>query len=196
MDVAMLAMVEITDQQNQKIEEVVSSNRGRLLDFIRFRIPEEAEAEDILQDVFYELVQSYRLMKPVQQLASWLFAVARNKITDSYRKQKTFKLDSDLKQGEEDDDTYFLADILQSSDDTADTILMRESIMEAVMEGLDELPEEQRLVFEMHEMEGYKFEQIAILTGVSVKTLISRKRYAVLYLRDRLQYLYDELLIN
>ncbi len=196
MDVAMLAMVEITDQQNQKIEDVVSSNRGRLLDFIRFRIPEEAEAEDILQDVFYELVQSYRLMKPVQQLASWLFAVARNKITDSYRKQKTFKLDSDLKQGEEDDDTYFLADILQSSDDTADTILMRESIMEAIMEGLDELPEEQRLVFEMHEMEGYKFEQIATLTGVSVKTLISRKHYAVLYLRDRLQYLYDELLIN
>ncbi|MCX6189525.1 MAG: sigma-70 family RNA polymerase sigma factor [Bacteroidetes bacterium] len=196
MDVAMLAMVEITDQQNQKIQEVVSSNRGRLLDFIRFRIPEEAEAEDILQDVFYELVQSYRLMKPVQQLASWLFAVARNKITDSYRKQKTIKLDSDLKQGEEDDDTYLLADILQSSDDTADTILMRESIMEAVMEGLDELPEEQRLVFEMHEFEGYKFEQIATLTGASVKTLISRKRYAVLYLRDRLQYLYDELLIN
>lgn len=190
----MLAMAEKTNQQNQKIEDIVTANRGRLLDFIRFRIPEEEDAEDILQEVFYELVQSYRLMKPVQQLASWLFTVARNKITDSYRKQKTTKLDNDLRLGEEEDDTFFMADLLKSNDDAADTILMRESIMEALMEGLDELPEEQKEVFEMHELEGLKFEQIAALTGVSIKTLISRKRYALIYLRERLQYLYDDLL--
>ncbi len=194
MDVVTLAMTEKTNQQNQEIEKVVTTNRRRLLDFIRFRIPEEEDAEDILQEVFYELIQSYRLMKPVQQLASWLFTVARNKITDSYRKQKTTKLDHDLKLDHDDDDTFLWADILPSSDDSADTILMRESIMEAVIQGLDELPQEQKEVFEMHEFEGYKFEQISELTGVSVKTLISRKRYAVIYLRERLQYLYDDLL--
>ncbi len=196
MDIAALAMAEITDQQNRKIKEIVSTNRGRLLDFIRFRVPEQKEAEDILQDVFYELVQTYRLMKPVQQLASWLFTVARNKITDSYRKQKTVAFDGSSIMSEEDDDIFLLKDILRSQDDSADTVLMRESIMEAVFEGLEEIPFVQKEVFEMHELEGLKFEQIAQITGISVKTLISRKRYAVLYLRDKLQYLYDDLLNN
>ena len=185
MDIATHAMEEITNQQNQNIEDVVSSNRGRLLDFIRFRIPDEEDAEDILQDVFYELVQSYRLMKPVQQLASWLFTVARNKITDTYRRKKPERLD--------DDDALLLADLLPAASDSADTILMRESIMDAIAEVLDELPEAQRDVFEMHEFDGLKFEQIAALTGTPVKTLISRKRYAVSYMRERLQYLYNEL---
>jgi RNA polymerase sigma factor (sigma-70 family) len=193
MDIAM-AVEEKANQQ--KIEEVVSTNRGRLLDFIRFRIPRKEDAEDILQDVFYELLESYRLMKPVQQLASWLFTVARNKITDTYRKQKTSGLNTELQLGEEDDDAFLLSDILKSPDDLADTLLMRESIMEAVFEGLEELPLVQREVFEMHELEGMKFEQIAEITGASVKTLISRKRYAVMYLRDKLQYLYDDLLNN
>ena len=134
------------------------------------------------------------VMKPVQQLASWLFTVARNKITDSYRKQKTASLNVGLQLGEEDDDTFLLSEILRSNDDQADTVLMRESIMEAVFEGLEELPVVQKEVFEMHELEGLKFEQIAEITGVPVKTLISRKRYAVMYLRDKLQFLYDDLL--
>ena len=193
MDIATHAMEEITNQQNQNIEDVVSSNRGRLLDFIRFRIPDEEDAEDILQDVFYELVQSYRLMKPVQQLASWLFTVARNKITDTYRRKKPERLDQDMTLGEDDDDALLLADLLPAASDSADTILMRESIMDAIAEVLDELPEAQRDVFEMHEFDGLKFEQIAALTGIPVKTLISRKRYAVSYMRERLQYLYNEL---
>lgn len=196
MDIALLAMEEKTNQQNQKIEEVVTTNRGRLLDFIRFRIPDEDEAEDILQDVFYELVQSYRLMKPVQQLASWLFTVARNKITDTYRKQKTSRIENEFPGDFDEEETFFLADLLGNNDESADTILMRESIMEAVEAGLEELPIEQREVFEMHELEGLKFEQIASITGTSVKTLISRKRYAVLYLREKMQYLYDDLLNN
>lgn len=191
MDIA-IAVEEKATQK--KIEELVSTNRGRLLDFIRYRIPQKEDAEDILQDVFYELVQSYRLMKPVQQLASWLFTVARNKITDSYRKQKTASLNVGLQLGEEDDDTFLLSDILRSNDDQADTVLMRESIMEALFEGLEELPVVQKEVFEMHELEGLKFEQIAEITGAPVKTLISRKRYAVMYLRDKLQFLYDDLL--
>ncbi len=196
MDIALLAMEEKTNQQNQKIEEVVTTNRRKLLDFIRFRVPDEDEAEDILQDVFYELVQSYRLMKPVQQLASWLFTVARNKITDTYRKQKTSRIENEFTSDEDEDETFFLADLLGNTDDSADTILMRESIMEAIEAGLEELPIEQREVFEMHELEGLKFEQIATITGTSVKTLISRKRYAVLYLREKMQYLYDDLLNN
>jgi RNA polymerase sigma factor (sigma-70 family) len=193
MDIA----IAMEDKANQKkIEEAVTMNRGRLLDFIRFRIPEKEEAEDILQDVFFELVESYRLLKPIQQMASWLFTVARNKITDSYRKKKTLSLDQNLQVKEEDDETFLLADFLSSPDDSAETMLMRESIMEAVFEGLEELPANQREVFEMHEFEGLKFEQIAEITGISVKTLISRKRYAIIYLRDKLKYLYDDLLNN
>ncbi len=193
MDIA-IAMEEKANQK--KIEEAVATNRSRLLDFIRFRIPEKEEAEDILQDVFFELVESYRLLKPVQQMASWLFAVARNKITDSYRKNKTLSLDQSSITNEEDDETFLLADFISSPDDNAETTLMRESIMEAVFEGLEELPVNQREVFEMHEFEGLKFEQIAEITGISIKTLISRKRYAIMYLRDKLKYLYDDLLNN
>jgi RNA polymerase sigma factor (sigma-70 family) len=195
MDIALLAMEEKAELQNPKIEDVVATNRRRLLDFIRFRVPDEEDAEDILQDVFYELVQSYRFMRPVQQLASWLFTVARNKITDRYRKQRPARLVSE-KPGGEEEDTLFLADIIKNNDDSAETLLMREAIMDEIAEGLEQLPAAQREVFEMHELEGMKFEEIAAITGVSVKTLISRKRYALNYLRDRLQYLYDDLLNN
>ena len=160
-----IIMQEIDHQNNQKIEHVISKEKSRLLNFIRQRTPTLEDAEDILQDVFYELVQSYRLMKPVEQLASWLFTVARNKITDSYRKKKSSSLE-----------------------DVAH--------METIADCLEELPKEQRDAFVMHELEDKSMQQIADEMNVSVKTVISRKRYAVLFLRERLQFIYKQILNN
>lgn len=194
----LLMQPETINQQDGILHQAVVKNRSRLVDFIRRRIPDTFDAEDIAQDVFYELVETYRLMKPVEQLASWLFSVARHKITDLYRKQKTSPLETShaVAGDEEDDDVLMLADLLASADDTAENLIMREAVMETVDEALDELPEEQRDAFVMHEMDGMKFEEISTLTGVPVKTLISRKRYAVMHLKKRLQHLYDDLLNN
>ncbi|MFN8259388.1 MAG: sigma-70 family RNA polymerase sigma factor [Chitinophagales bacterium] len=179
-------------QEDKKIEQIVRKEKKRLLDFIRQRTPSAEDAEDILQDVFYELVESYRLMKPVEQLASWMFTVARNKITDLYRKKKPDLLEDHVQIGEEDEEPLLLADILKANTMAADDKMMNDFIMEAVAEALDELPKEQRHAFVMHELEDKSMQQIAEQTGVSVKTVISRKRYAVLYLRERLQTLYQQ----
>ena len=187
-----IIMQEIDHQNNQKIEHVISKEKSRLLNFIRQRTPTLEDAEDILQDVFYELVQSYRLMKPVEQLASWLFTVARNKITDSYRKKKSSSLEDVAHMQEENDEPLFLADILKSNALSADEKMMNDLIMETIADCLDELPKEQRDAFVMHELEDKSMQQIADETKVSVKTVISRKRYAVLYLRERLQTLYQQ----
>jgi RNA polymerase sigma factor (sigma-70 family) len=189
----------MADAQNRQIQETVTRERRRLLEFIRKRIPRPEDAEDIVQDVFYEFTEMYRLMKPVEQITSWLFTVARNKITDRFRKKKPVLLEDvfTFRGGDEESDGYLLDDLLPAANvRPADVEIMRETIMDALMEALDELPEEQRLVFIQHELEDKSFKEIAEATGVTMNTLLSRKRYAVLYLRERLKDLYSDLLNN
>ena len=189
---ATLAMT--SGHQDQQIQEAVRAQRGRLLQFIRRRIPNEAEAEDVLQDVFAELVESYRLLKPVEQAAAWLFRVARNKITDLYRRKKAVSLENELVSGfDDEEDSLLLADVLPAHDDSPENRLLRETLMEALAEALEELPPNQRQVFVWHELEEKTFREMEAETGVPLKTLISRKHYAVQHLRKRLQKLYTEL---
>jgi RNA polymerase sigma factor (sigma-70 family) len=187
----------LADLQNQQIQETVSRERARLLQFIRKRIPRPEDAEDIAQDVFHELTEMYRLMKPIEQMTSWLFTVARNKITDRFRKKKPALLEDvfSFKGGDSDGEGYLIDELLPAANVLpADAEMMRETIMDALMEALDELPLEQREVFIEHELEDKSFKEIAEKTGVTINTLLSRKRYAVLHLRGRLKNLYSDLL--
>lgn len=179
--------------QNKAIGETVRRERSRLSRFIQSRLPDPDAAEDILQDVFYELTEAYRLAKPIERVASWLFAVARNKINDWYRKPKALSLDSSPSSANEDDEAPVLGEWLALSDDTADSDLFRETILDAIDAALAELPPEQREVFIRHEIDGQSFNEMVDELGVSLNTLLSRKRYAVLHLRKRLRDLYDEL---
>ena len=183
--------------QDQQIQTAVREQRGRLLRFIERRVPDPDEAEDILQDVFAELVESYRLLKPVEQAAAWLFRVARNRIIDRYRRvpaQRTVSLDAPLgASADGDEPARLLQDVLPAPDDSPENRLLRETIMDALTDALAELPAEQRQVFVWHELEDKSFNDMVAETGVPLKTLISRKHYAVKHLRKRLQKLYDEL---
>jgi len=183
--------------QDQQIQTAVREQRGRLLRFIERRVPDPAEAEDILQDVFAELVESYRLLKPVEQAAAWLFRVARNRIIDRYRRvpaKGTVSLDAPLgAAGDGDEPARLLQDVLPAPDDSPENRLLRETIMDAIGDALAELPAEQRQVFTWHELEDKSFNEMVAETGVPLKTLISRKHYAVKHLRKRLRTLYDEL---
>lgn len=189
--------ITMAERQNEAIRQTIEQERKRLFDFIRRRVPTQEDAEDILQDVFFELVNTYRLVRPVKQMASWLFTVARNKITDRYRKKKPDSLEDHfaVRTGE-DGDRLDIADFLPSNFHSPDTGMMRELIMSKVMEALDELPEEQREVFIQHELEDKSFQEISEMTGENVNTLLSRKRYAVVHLRERLQHLYKDLMID
>ena len=182
-------------EQNLEINETVKKERNRLLDFIRRRVPEDTDAEDILQDVFYQLVETYRLMKPIEQVTSWLFTVARNRITDLYRKKKTVPISklTPAASSDEDAERLDLSDIIPAGTESPEMADLRGLIMEELENALADLPPEQRDVFVMHEVEDKSFNEIAELTGETVNTLLSRKRYAVLYLRKRLQNLYNEL---
>ncbi|HVD96861.1 MAG TPA: RNA polymerase sigma factor [Cytophagaceae bacterium] len=192
-DISLILNTTMSVQQNELIRDTVKKERGRLLDFIRKRVSSEEDAEDILQDVFFELVETYRLMKPVEKVASWLFTVARNKITDRYRKKKTLSLENQLGFGsEEEGERLNFEELLEDYSESADSELIRNIIVEALDEAMEELPEEQREVFIMHEIEDRSFQEISELTGVSVNTLLSRKRYAVLHLRKRLKSVYKE----
>ena len=189
--------VVMTDEQNQSIGQVVQKEQKRLLDFIRKRVPSEEDAEDILQDVFYQLTESYRLMKPIEQVSAWLFTVARNKIIDMFRKKKPDNFSSLTfnDQGSDDEgDSFSIADFLPDASESPEAAYLRKVILNTLDESLKELPQEQRDVFVMQEMEQMSFKQIAELTGEPVNTLISRKRYAVLHLRERLKEVYNELL--
>ena len=181
--------------QDLQIQEAVRTQRSRLLAFIRRRIPDETEAEDVLQDVFAELVESYRMLKPVEQAAAWLFRVARNKITDLYRRRKTVSLENEMAAygADGNENSLLLADLLPAADDAPENRLLRETLMEALSEALAELPVAQRQVFIWHELEEKTFREMEQETGVPLKTLISRKHYAVQHLRKRLQTLYTEL---
>jgi RNA polymerase sigma factor (sigma-70 family) len=186
--------IAMSDTQNESIRQTVEKERRRLLEFIRRRVPTQEDAEDVLQDVFYELVNTYRLMKPVEQMASWMFTVARNKITDRYRKKKPDSLEEHFAvRAGDDGDRLDISDFLPGNMNSPETEMMRTAIMAGLEKALDELPKEQRDVFIMHEIEDKSFQEIEQITGANVNTLLSRKRYAVLYLRARLQNLYADL---
>ena len=196
-DIVLTFDTAMTERQNQSIQETVKKESPRLLDFIRKRIPDTNDAEDILQDVFYQLIENYRLMKPIEEVTAWLFTVARNKITDRFRKKKPESLEKQLLHNrEEEGEMLNLADILPGQNDSPEIKMMRRAVMEELEEALDELPKDQREVFMLHEIDGKSFKEISEMTGASVNTLLSRKRYAVLFLRERLKELYNELLNN
>lgn len=195
---AMTLNATMTTRQNVEIQETVRKERKRLLDFIRQRVKSEEDAEDILQDVFYQLVNAYRMMEPIEKVTSWLFTVARNRITDLYRKKKTETFSNLLpvsdEGNEEETPGYFLDELMQDVSETPEAQYMRSLVWDTLNAALAELPVEQSEVFNLHELEGMSFKEIAIQTGQPVNTLLSRKRYAVLHLREKLQTLYDELL--
>jgi RNA polymerase sigma factor (sigma-70 family) len=180
----------MTDEQNHRIAETIEREQTRLRNFIRKRVLDESEAEDILQEVFYELVQAYRLMKPVEQVGAWLYRVARNRIIDRFRKRRPEAARSNA--GEEERELLPWEDLLPSPDAGPEAAYARKVLLEELDAALDELPEEQREVFVAHELEGRSFNDLAAATGLSVNTLLSRKHYAVLHLRRRLRAIYDE----
>jgi len=178
-------------QQDQQISEAIDRERPRLRNFIRKRVADQSDAEDILQDVFYELVEAYRMMKPVEQVSAWLFRVARNRITDLFRSKKR-EASREPAVSTEDGEEFPWEDLLPSPDAGPESAYARTVLLEEMDAALDELPEEQREVFMAHEFMGYSFKELAEQTGVSVNTLLSRKRYAVLHLRQRLRAIYDD----
>jgi RNA polymerase sigma factor (sigma-70 family) len=178
-------------EQDQRISKVVQGEQLRLRNFIRQRVPDPLDVEDILQDVFYELVEANRLLMPIEHVTGWLFRVARNRITDLFRKKKTESF-SDTAIADEDDELLLLEDLLPSPDAGPEALYARNLLLAELELAVDELPEEQREVFVAHELEGRSFKAMAAETGVSVNTLLSRKRYAVRHLRERLQSAYDE----
>ncbi|MHB1921675.1 MAG: RNA polymerase sigma factor [Chitinophagaceae bacterium] len=179
---------------NLNLTEIIQSYRQRLWGFIRKRVPNEADAEDILQDVFYQFLDSSQLMRPIEQLSGWLFTVARNKITDLYRKKKPEPLERNFLDYGEDEQGPDLGDFLFDPDNNPESTYLRTLVWRELDEALEELSPEQREVFELHEMEGLSFKEISEMTGEGVNTLLSRKRYAVLHLRDRLRNLYDQII--
>jgi RNA polymerase sigma factor (sigma-70 family) len=178
-------------EQDRRISEVVKRERSRLGAFIRRRVPDPRDAEDILQDVFYELVEANRLLMPVEHVTGWLFRVARNRITDLFRKKKPESF-SDAGVAGDDGELLHLEDLLPSPDAGPDALFARNVLLEELESALDELPDEQREVFVGHEIEGRSFKEMAAESGVSINTLLARKRYAVLHLREQLRNIYDE----
>jgi RNA polymerase sigma factor (sigma-70 family) len=177
--------------QDREITATVRRERGRLLAFIRRRVLDAAEAEDVLQEALYELVAAHRVMQPVEQVGAWLMRVARNRIIDRFRKKRP-ELLADQVEFDEDDEVGSLEDLLPSPDDGPDARVIRQMMLERIEAALDELPREQREVFIAQELEGASFKELAERWNVGVNTLLSRKRYAVLHLRQRLQAAYDE----
>ena len=178
-------------EQDRRITEVVEREQSRLRRFIRRRVPDPSEAEDIAQDVFATLVEANRLLMPIEHVTGWLFRVARNRITDLFRKKRPESF-SEAAIEDEDGNQIAFEDLLPSSDAGPEARYIRQALLDELTEALAELPPEQREVFVAHELEGKSFKEIAAATGVNVNTLLSRKRYAVQHLRERLQDIYDE----
>jgi RNA polymerase sigma factor (sigma-70 family) len=181
-------------EQNRRISNVVQREQFRLRNFIRKRVPDPRDAEDILQDVFYELVEANRLLMPIEHITGWLFRVARNRITDLFRKKKPESLGETGALGEdaEDEERLRLEDLLPSAEAGPEARYARSVLLDELELALEELPSEQREVFIAHELDGKSFKEMAAESGVSVNTLLSRKRYAVLHLRERLRGIYDD----
>lgn len=178
-------------EQDQQISEVVQQEQFRLRSFIRRHVPDPRDAEDILQDVFSELVEANRLLMPIDHVTGWLFRVARNRITDLFRKKRPESF-GDAAVADEEGELLRLEDLLPSPDAGPEALYARHVLLAELELAVEELPEEQREVFLAHEVEGRSFKEMAAATGVSVNTLLSRKRYAVRHLRERLQNIYDE----
>jgi RNA polymerase sigma factor (sigma-70 family) len=177
--------------QDQQISEAIQRERARLRNFIRRRVPDPRDAEDILQDVFYKLLEANRLLMPIDHVTGWLFRVTRNRIADLFRRRRTENIGTNDVVNDN-DELLQLEDLLPSPDAGPDAIYARNLMLDELELAIEELPEEQREVFVAHELEGRSFKEIAAETGVGLNTLLSRKRYAVLHLRERLQDIYDE----
>jgi RNA polymerase sigma factor (sigma-70 family) len=186
-----VALERMALEQDQRISEVVKREQSRLRNFIRRRVPDPLDAEDILQDVFYRLVEANRLLMPIEHVTGWLFRVARNRITDLFRKKEPENF-SEIEHADEGGVLLQLEDLLPSPDAGPEALYARNLLLNELELALDELPEEQREVFVAHQFDGRSFKEMSAETGVSVNTLLSRKRYAVLHLRERLQRVYDE----
>jgi RNA polymerase sigma factor (sigma-70 family) len=182
----------VTTDQNRRISETIAREQARLRQFIRKRVPDKGAAEDIFQEVFYELVAAYRLMKPVEQVGAWLFRVARNRIIDSFRSKRQAALRNDSMLTPDEGEAHRWEDLLPSPDAGPEAAYARSVLLEELDAALEDLPEEQRDIFIAHEIEGRSFKELSEATGVSINTLLSRKRYAVFQLRRRLQAIYDE----
>jgi RNA polymerase sigma factor (sigma-70 family) len=180
------------NEEDRRIEETIERERSRLRNFIRMWIRDDEDAEDILQDVFYELVEAYRMMRPIEHAGAWLFRVARNRIIDRFRKKRPVAFSEAVQLAEGDLKEVAWEELLPSPDAGPEALYARSILLEELDAAIDELPEEQREVFVAHEMEGRSFKEISAMIGVNVNTLLSRKRHAVLRLRRRLQAIYDE----
>ena len=186
-----MALERMAFEQDQRISEVVKREQSRLRNFIRRRVPDPLDAEDILQDVFYRLVEANRLLMPIEHVTGWLFRVARNRITDLFRKKEPENF-SEIDSANEEDESLQFEDLLPSPDAGPEALFARNAMLAELERAVAELPKEQREVFVAHEFDGRSFKELSSETGVSVNTLLSRKRYAVLHLRERLQRVYDE----
>jgi RNA polymerase sigma factor (sigma-70 family) len=184
----------ILESKNKEIDTTVHQEQGKLLSFIHTRMPSAEDAEDILQDVFFEFVETTRGTEPLEKAVAWLYRVARNKITDWYRKKKPERFENSSVGNVQEDEPLFLADILSSLDRPADDQMLLKAISEELGDALDLLPGNQKEVFVMHELEGFSLKEISDRTQTPLKTVISRKHYAVRFLREHLRDLYDELL--
>jgi RNA polymerase sigma factor (sigma-70 family) len=185
--VSMTLMIE----QDRQISEVIAKEQTRLRSFIRKRVPNEADVDELLQEVFFELVQAQRLLKPIDFVSGWLFRVARNRITDLFRKKRPENF-TDAAGADEDGELLAFEDLLPSPDDGPDALFVRNVLLAELETALGELPAEQREVFVAHEIEGRSFKELSAESGVNINTLLARKRYAVLHLRERLQSIHDE----
>jgi|SRR5579872_428232 len=187
---AVLSKRWLMTEQDQKISEAIARDEPRLRNFIRRRVADREDAEDILQDVFYQLVEANRLLMPIDHVTSWLYRVAKNRIIDLFRKKKPENFsDITVEHGEE---SISFEELLPSPDDGPEALYFRNAVLDELEQAIDELPQDQRAVFVAHELEGRSFKEIAAATGVNQNTLLARKRYAVLHLRRRLQKIHDE----
>lgn len=187
-------LIKTTVKEKQHIADIIKNYGDRLHGFIRKRVRNSEDADDILQEVYYQLADADRLLKPIDQMAAWLFTVARNRITDLYRKKKTESMPEFFAETEDEGSFKELRDWMFDNGSTPEDDYLRSLVWIELEKALSELPDEQRLVFELTELKGLSFKEISEQTGVTVNTLISRKRYAVLVLRERLQLIYDELI--
>ena len=187
-----LSISQSNEEQDRRISETVRQERSRLRNFIRRRVDDDEDAEEILQDVFYELVEAYRMMRPIEQVGAWLFRVARNRIIDWFRKKRAVPFPGQRAPAESEPQPAGWEELLPSPDAGPEAIYARNILFEELEAALDELPEEQREVFLAHEVEGRSFKDLSSETGVTMNTLLSRKHYAVLHLRKRLQAIYND----